>query len=237
MEAVYVDEEEVWKCPKHPSKRRKSGICHVCLRERLVILCPDCANVRPCGCCATTSSSSSFSSSFRFPAGDGVRVSKLLEGEPSFRRSRSVAAPFLRSTSKFFGGAFRHADFDSVGDRSKSQTVGRTKTPSFWSSVFRSSRRSKTSEVNNGENETTAEKKVESEIQEKEEDAEAAMRRTMMRKSRSVAVPTMSSKTGGVGGERPPAKGRGRYFPSPIKAFRHSKISKIFSERSPVYRG
>ncbi|XP_048447429.1 uncharacterized protein LOC125480537 [Pyrus x bretschneideri] len=237
MAAVYVDEEEVWKCPKHPSKRRKSGICPVCLRERLVVLCPDCANVRPCGCCATTSSSSSSSSSSRFPAGDGVRVSKILESEPSFRRSRSVAVPFLRSTSKFLGGAFRHADFDSAGDRSEPQSGGRTKTPSFWSSVFRSSHRSKTSEVNDGEHETTAEKKAEGEIQEEEEDADAAMRKKMMRKSRSVAVPMMSSKAGSVGGERPPAKGRGWHFPSPIKAFRHSKISKIVSERSPVYRG
>ncbi|KAM2691299.1 hypothetical protein EV2_005715 [Malus domestica] len=86
MAAVYVDEEEVWKCAKHPSKHRKNGICLVCLRERLVILCPDCANVRPCGCCATTSSSSSSSSCSRFPGGDGVRVSKILESEPSFQR-------------------------------------------------------------------------------------------------------------------------------------------------------
>ncbi|KAM1773202.1 hypothetical protein COP2_010217 [Malus domestica] len=156
----------------------------------------DCANVCPCGCCATTSSSSSSSSSSRFPAGDGVRVSKILESEPSFRRSRSVAVPFLRSTSKFLGGAFRHADFDFAGDRSEPQSGGRTKTPSFWSSVFRSSHRSKTSEVNNGEHETTAEKKAEGEIQEEEEDADAAMRRKMMRKSRSVAVPMMSSKAG-----------------------------------------
>ncbi|XP_050113823.1 uncharacterized protein LOC126592108 [Malus sylvestris] len=156
----------------------------------------DCANVCPCGCCATTSSSSSSSSSSRFPAGDDVRVSKILESEPSFRRSRSVAIPFLRSTSKFLGGAFRHADFDSAGDRSEPQSGGRTKTPSFWSSVFRSSHRSKTSEVNNGEHETTAEKKAEGEIQEEEEDADAAMRRKMMRKSRSVAVPMMSSKAG-----------------------------------------
>ena len=54
----------------------------------------------------------------------------------------------------------------------------------------------RTSEVNNGEHETTAEKKAEGEIQEEEENADAAMRRKMMRKSRSVAVPMMSSKAG-----------------------------------------
>nr|GMD81138.1 Nuclear pore complex protein like [Ipomoea batatas] len=42
--AFYMEEEEVWKCPKHPSKRRRNGICPVCLKDRLVTLCPDCAN-------------------------------------------------------------------------------------------------------------------------------------------------------------------------------------------------
>ncbi|XP_016651028.1 PREDICTED: uncharacterized protein LOC103336887 [Prunus mume] len=195
MAAVYVDEEEVWKCPKHPSKRRKSGICPVCLRERLVILCPECANVRPCGCCATATTSSSSSSS---------------------------------SSSRFTGTV-------PIGGDPLPAGGGRTKTPSFWSSMFRSSQRSKRSEAN-GEHETTPEKKVVGEIEEVE-DADAAMRRNMMRKSRSVAVPMMSSNSGAAAGERPPAKGRGWYFPSPIKAFRHSKISKIVSERSPVYRG
>ncbi|KAJ6933144.1 hypothetical protein NC651_008535 [Populus alba x Populus x berolinensis] len=104
--ALYVDEEEIWKCPKHPFKRRRTGICHVCLRERLSSLCPDCANARPCACYATTASSSSGysppSSSFhRFSSAAGVgsvgRVSNLIGSEPSFRRSRSVAVPFLRS--------------------------------------------------------------------------------------------------------------------------------------------
>ncbi|KAG6396928.1 hypothetical protein SASPL_143087 [Salvia splendens] len=81
--AVYVEEEEVWKCPKHPSKRRRSGICPTCLRDRLGNLCPICHNARPCPC------SSSFS-----------RVSNLIDGEPSFRRSRSLAVPFFRNTAK-----------------------------------------------------------------------------------------------------------------------------------------
>ncbi|KAJ6946801.1 hypothetical protein NC651_001488 [Populus alba x Populus x berolinensis] len=103
--ALYVDEEEIWKCLKHPSKRRRTGICHVCLRERLSSLCPDCASARPCTCYATTASSSSgttSSSSFHcFSSASGIgsvgRVSNLIESEPAFRRSRSLAVPFLRS--------------------------------------------------------------------------------------------------------------------------------------------
>ncbi|KAL8520419.1 hypothetical protein ACS0TY_011079 [Phlomoides rotata] len=73
---IYVEEEEVWKCPKHPSRRRRNGVCPACLRDRLVSLCPDCGGIRPCPCPSSSSSSSS-------------------EGEPSFRRSRSLAIPFL----------------------------------------------------------------------------------------------------------------------------------------------
>uniref|UniRef100_A0A7N0UYL4 Uncharacterized protein n=1 Tax=Kalanchoe fedtschenkoi TaxID=63787 RepID=A0A7N0UYL4_KALFE len=47
---AYVDEEEVWKCETHPSKRRRHGVCPLCLRDRLVTLCSNCANVRPCDC-------------------------------------------------------------------------------------------------------------------------------------------------------------------------------------------
>nr|XP_011465154.1 PREDICTED: uncharacterized protein LOC105351684 [Fragaria vesca subsp. vesca] len=222
MAAVYVDEEEVWKCPKHPSKRRKSGICHICLRERLAALCPDCANVRPCPCCATTSDSSSSSS-------DGVRVAKILESEPSFRRSRSVAIPsFLRSSSRYVGSGGRRIDLTVPADRPP-------KTPSFWSSVFRSSRRSQPGEFSVQPEPAPPMKKF-GEIEEvEEENDEAAIRRTMMMRSRSVAVPMVSTNSGSSG--KPPVKGRGWHFPSPIKAFRHTKISKIGSERSPVYRG
>ncbi|KZV37273.1 hypothetical protein F511_14677 [Dorcoceras hygrometricum] len=100
--ACHVAEEEAWRCPKHPSKSRRTGVCPTCLRERLGSLCPVCANVRPCGCVSNaTSSSSSASSSFSFftNGGDVSRASNLSETEPSFRRSRSVAIPFLRAAS------------------------------------------------------------------------------------------------------------------------------------------
>lgn len=199
--AFYADEEDAWKCPKHPSKRRRSGICHVCLRERLSSLCPDCAAVRPCFCCATPSSSSS-------SGGDAVgsfgRLSSLIESEPSFCRSRSVAIPFLRSSSRFVGG-----------DRSEPASGG--KTSAFWS-VFRSK-----SKRIDGEGKKLG-------FEEKDD----VMRRTMMTRSRSVAVPVTSS---AVAAESKPARGRSWYFPSPIKVFRQSKISKIVQERSPLYRG
>nr|GMC87203.1 uncharacterized protein LOC109177147 [Ipomoea batatas] len=43
MAAPIIVEEEAWKCLKHPSNRQRNGVCPVCLKERLAILCPDCA--------------------------------------------------------------------------------------------------------------------------------------------------------------------------------------------------
>lgn len=213
-----MDEEEVWKCPKHPSKRRRSGICSVCLRDRLATLCPDCANVRPCACCATTttaattSSSSSSSSSFsRFShdafGGPTSRVSNLIESEPAFRRSRSLAIPFLRSRSRFVG--------TDTEPRETSPVTSKTKSSSFWS-LFRSQQKNNNNKVDT-----------------KDENTNKA---AMMMRSRSVAV-SMTSDSVGRDRENK-AKSRGwYYFPSPIKAFRQSKISKVVHERSPLYRG
>ncbi|KZV28968.1 hypothetical protein F511_07528 [Dorcoceras hygrometricum] len=90
MALYLMEEEEAWKCPKHPSKKRRSGVCPACLRHRLGILCPNCANSRPCSCLSNTASSSSSSSSSFFTSSGG---------EPSLRRSRSAAVTFLRSGS------------------------------------------------------------------------------------------------------------------------------------------
>lgn len=226
--AVYLDEEEVWKCPKHPSKRRKSGICPICLRDRLVTLCPDCANVRPCSCYATTSSSSSSSSSSfsRFSAaGDGGvgtvgRVSNLIEREPSLRRSRSMAIPFLRSRSRFSGGR----ELDPDGARESPAMNGSRSARSFWS-LFKTQKGNRGSEP---EQDNCEAKKVLAE----ELDGDAG-RKAMMARSRSVAVAAVS----GDGELRPRTKGRGWFFPSPMKVFRQSKASKVVQERSPLYRG
>ncbi|XWS49261.1 hypothetical protein CRYUN_Cryun13aG0148800 [Craigia yunnanensis] len=217
--ALYIDEEEVWKCPNHPSKRRRSGICPVCLRDKLASLCPDCAHARPCACSATSSSSSSSSSSFsRFStATDGDisavgavgRVSNLIESEPAFRRSRSLAIPFLRSKPESLS-----EKNDLSGNKSK--------TPSFWS-MFRASNKSKRYENEDHQIEGEKERIVAEEE-----------RRRMMRKSRSVAVTSHS----GIGYSKSSSsvKGKSWYFPSPMKVFRRSRVSKlVFQERTPLY--
>ncbi|XP_038905105.1 uncharacterized protein LOC120091238 [Benincasa hispida] len=226
--AFYGDEDDLWKCPKHPSKRRRIGICPLCLRDRLVTLCPDCANVRPCNCCATTtttttSSSSSSSSSFsRFSSADlgsVGRLSNLIDGEPAFRRSRSLAAiPFLRSRSRFVD--------DAVDDCSSSGNSARAS--SFWS-IFRS--KSKKSH-DGGRTEAVVEIDFRRRAKEVAE-IEEAMRRKLMIRSRSVAVADSGGRL-----VRPPVKAKAWYFPSPIKVFRQSKISKsVLTERSPLHRG
>ncbi|MED6112033.1 hypothetical protein PIB30_057965 [Stylosanthes scabra] len=225
--ALYLDEEEVWKCPKHPSKRRRSGICPICLRDRLITLCPDCANVRPCSCCPTTSSSSSSASSsfHRFSltgdsstVGNVGRVYTLIDREPSLRRSRSMAIPFLRSRSRFSGA---DSDLDGAGDSPAMN--GSRSARSFWS-LFRSHKNHK-----EHENEAKAALAV--------GDCDGgidASRKTMMQRSRSVAVAVAP---GGERELRARSKGKAWFFPSPMKAFRQTKVSKVVQERSPLYRG
>ncbi|MBA0820813.1 hypothetical protein Gohar_021864 [Gossypium harknessii] len=205
--AFYVDEEEVWKCPSHPSKRRRTGICPVCLRDKLASLCPDCAHARPCSCITTSSSSSSSSfSRFSTAAADGNtgvgsvgRVSNLIESEPAFRRSRSLAIPFLRSKPE-----------DSS---ERNGLAGRkSKTPSFWS-IFRASNKSKRYESEDDQSQGEKERRAA---------ADEDRRRRMMRKSRSVAV------TKGKSWYFPsPMK--------VLRQTRVSKL--VFQERSPLYRG
>ncbi|WCJ20647.1 hypothetical protein M5689_002867 [Euphorbia peplus] len=203
MVELYIDEEDAWKCPKHPSRRRRTGICHHCLRDRLSLLCPYCAHERPCSCC--TSSSSSSSSSFsRFPTtaadsdtGATDRVSNLIDKEPAFRRSRSLAIPFFRSKPA--------ADHDS------SVRTAAAAAPSFLSRIrsIRGNFNRSSAEENNNEEE----------------------RRRMMKKSRSVAV------TSDSGEVKSSSKGKGWYFPSPIKAFKQSISRSTVQEKSPVCRG
>ncbi|GAB4834752.1 hypothetical protein Ancab_033017 [Ancistrocladus abbreviatus] len=195
--AFYADEEEVWKCTQHPSRRRRSGICPVCLHERLSALCPDCANLRPCPCCASSASSSSFFFiSFSIPAdssnslaisGSGPavgRMSNLINNEAGLGRSRSVSVPFFRSSRHS-----RSSSKDSFDRKSKST--------SLWS-LFRKRSKSKSAK-------------------EEEEEIEATEK---MRRSKSVAV----SDNGGRDEVRS-AKSKGWYVPSPMKVFRQSKVT------------
>ncbi|KAK2994211.1 hypothetical protein RJ640_017831 [Escallonia rubra] len=230
--AFYVDDEEVWKCEKHPSKRRKTGICPTCLRERLALLCRDCHNPRPCACAssaaATTSSSSSSSSSSSFSlfgsrrvdrGGDGEtgRVSNLIDNEPSLRKSRSVAVPFFRSR---FGSVREHVD-----TQKPPVPPSRAKKSSFWS-VFKSKKGGEKGGEGEGEGL-------------KMNDAAAGFdyEKIMMMRSRSVSVPVASNYNGSGGGSssggdfRSPSRRRW-HFPSPFRS-----SSKVVQDRSPVCRG
>nr|GEZ20701.1 hypothetical protein [Tanacetum cinerariifolium] len=120
----FVDEAQIYKCQKHPSRKRKSGICPKCLRDRLATLCPDCATVLPCPSCpppmvdpsSSSSSSSSSFSLFSFSRRGSRHVSAIstnsdtsqlpnkVEADPMLLRSQSSAIPFLRSRSRYVGG-------------------------------------------------------------------------------------------------------------------------------------
>ncbi|ESQ33513.1 hypothetical protein EUTSA_v10008795mg [Eutrema salsugineum] len=203
-----MDEDGYSQCPKHFSKRGfvcGGGVCPYCLHERLSSLCPDCAHDLPCSCSSRAAvyfspSSSSSSSSFSLFSGDinfnfsGIgsvgRVASLIECEPAFRRSKSMAVPIKPD-----------AVIDSGSGLESDHGRGR-KTSSFWRMFMR----------NRGGDTKPA----------------------IMRKSRSVAV-AGESRFSPV-----PAtvKGKGWNFPSPIKVFRQSRVSKmIFQQRSPLYRG
>ncbi|KAI9121638.1 hypothetical protein K1719_008671 [Acacia pycnantha] len=105
--ALFLDEDEVWKCSKHPSKRRRSEIFPIYLRERLLALCPEYGNIWPCSCCGTSCSSSFSFSRFSIHGTGGVGtigdVNNLIDNEPALRHSRSMEIPFLQSRSRFFG--------------------------------------------------------------------------------------------------------------------------------------
>ncbi|XP_057479123.1 uncharacterized protein LOC130766465 [Actinidia eriantha] len=210
--AFYAHEEEVWKCPNHPSKHRRNGICPICLCDRLITLCPDCANVRPCACsnATTTSSSSASSSSFLSSAtgGNPGRMSNLVDGESASREWRSVAIPFLRSR-------FAAGDRDSSGNKPPSP-ASRSKLSLL--SAFRTHKNKKREDEEASQNDAVTKN-------------DYAQR--MMMRSRSVSVPVTSRSVAGSSA----SKGRSWYFPSPIKVFRQSKTSKVVQERSPLCRG
>ncbi|XP_028754628.1 uncharacterized protein LOC114740331 [Neltuma alba] len=207
----YLEEEELWKCPKHPSKRRRTGICPACLRDRLATLCPDCANVRPCSCSAATSSSSPSSST----SSSLSRLSLAGEAAGGLKRSRSVAIPFLRSSSRFRGGD-REFDHDGASGKDFPGLTRIRSTRWFWS-MFKPPKSSRS-----GMQEQNCQNVVMG------EDVKSADGKTAtLMKSRSVAVPD----GGGMGEVRGAKKGRGWNFPSPMKAFRQSnRTSKILQE-------
>lgn len=211
MEEIALWEEEVvaWRCRNHPSQPRY-GVCPACLRDRLLLLCPDCANVRPCGCSPLSSSSSasslsSFSSDVLARSGScgaGIgsvgRVANLIESEPAFRQSRPTGFQLLRSRSVAAGAG-------EPGVAARPRERGGRGWGTFWSFSRRKG---------NGE---------------EEEEEERKPPVVNLSRSRSVGVAAYLY-TGSVGGK---AKGWWWNFPSPMKAFRHRKSTK----RSPPSRG
>lgn len=213
---LYVDEAQMWKCSKHPSRRRKTGICPKCLRDRLVTLCPNCATALPCACCpasadvlSSSSSSSSSFSLFSFSRGGSRRdfatsATSNVETDPALRRSRSSAIPFLRSRSKYVGNKIGGCE---VVENNKPDVVKVSRSKiNFWS-VFTVNKSKKCDEhgcrIDNG--------------LKKSHDLNKVNDNSMMMRSRSVAV------GGGNGFSQVKSKQKGWYFPSPINTFRHSK--------------
>lgn len=218
----------MWKCPKHPLKHRRSGICPTCLRERLSNLCPDCASLRPCGCSASTATSSSSSSSFsRFFSGGGSvgHVSSLIDSEPSLRRSRSVAVSLFRSRSRYA------SDLDAVhqGNVGTGSSLGKGSRAAFLWGMFRRDK-SKRSGGELGDSESCkGDESGRAEDEREEAETSAADDRSrMMRKSRSVAA--TSNHAGADGRSAAIGKRRSWYFPRPIKAFRQSRPAAVAAQ-------
>ncbi|XP_047320284.1 uncharacterized protein LOC124924268 [Impatiens glandulifera] len=205
--SFYAGEEEVYKCSKHPSKRRRigGGICPTCLRDRLIVLCPNCHDVRPCSCnvIASTSYSSPFS---LFPSsgrGGSARSSNAgafsgdpnlkMETEPSFTRSRSLAIPIIRT---------KIAVSDSCGG-----TPAKSKAALWWAFIKQNRRKT-----------------------EDDCDDQSLM---MIRRSQSSRSPG----GGGGDEKSSPRKNRGWKFSGGINMFggRQSKTSKVVQEGRPLH--
>ncbi|CAL9102504.1 unnamed protein product [Musa acuminata var. zebrina] len=202
------DEEEGagWRCRKHTfTSQPRYGVCSGCLRDRLLRLCPHCANERPCGCFLPSSSSSSTSSSSRSSisfadltgsvggsggiGAEGV-VSRLIEREPAFRRSRSVGFQLMRETRPVAS----HVDSGGAPPRPKG---GRR-----WASFWPFSRA-----------------------------AAAAAAAVELSRSRSVGAAGLA----GSRGEDERGKGGWRWhFPSPMNPFRHRRSTNVVQERPPL---
>nr|GMC83032.1 uncharacterized protein LOC109177147 [Ipomoea batatas] len=207
MAAPIIVEEEAWKCLKHPSNRQRNGVCPVCLKERLAILCPDCAAIRPCAClAATSSSSSSASSSF-----DGGEIDR----EPDFRRSRSVGVPILRPRDGL-SGSFRR----NPAPNCQSKTA-------WFRSLFKYSSKSARKSESELKEEKQSEVNFVSARCSGAGDGGIVDFAALMR-SRSVSVQVTSGC--GVGDL---TKAKGWHFRSSVKAFRQPKV---VQERSPLFK-
>ncbi|WOL16662.1 hypothetical protein Cni_G25450 [Canna indica] len=207
--AMEDDEGAGWRCRKHHSSFQPPfGVCARCLRDRLLRLCPDCANERPCGCLLPSSSSSSSSSlssisltDFAGSIGGGTGigavgpVSRLIDSEPAFRRSRSVGLQFLRTRSVA-------SRVEVVG------AVPRPRGARKWASFWPFSKAAASGK-----------------------DSAVARVAAELSRSRSVGAAGLV----GSDGREEKGKGWGWHFPSPMNAFRHRRSTKVLQSRSPFY--
>ncbi|KAI3978138.1 hypothetical protein MKX01_012969 [Papaver californicum] len=235
---ISIEEEEIWKCKKHPTKKRiVSGVCPSCLRDRLNNLCPNCACELPCVHCTPLSTSSSSSSSSSGFASDGVgiitgRMSNLIENEPAFQRSRSTAFHILRP-SRFLNNSNNTQDSSRFG----LPPSGKKNKSSFWSVFYKKSSKK-----------VEEDEETEPNQEEKGKENQQEMKKIMMIRSKSCYSDrdqisrqnngggddvrfSTSSNSGCSSKER-----RSWYFPSPIKVFRQQSL-KVIQQRSPLCRG
>lgn len=102
--------DEGGRCRKHLSSSQPPySVCPLCLHDRLIRLCPDCAKLRPCPCLPSPSASSSSSSiSSTNGSGRGTngssgggfdKISNLIASESAFARSKSAGFALMRSGS------------------------------------------------------------------------------------------------------------------------------------------
>ncbi|XP_068635763.1 uncharacterized protein [Aristolochia californica] len=207
----FLDDDDFGKCRKHPSQPRH-GVCAVCLKDRLTMLCPDCSRLRPCSCYSFTdfTSSASSSSSLDIGVGSGAPMSFLIDNEPPLRRSRSVAFSFLRPKP----------DENPSFNLRPPPPENPTKSFPFWSFLKSDKPKKKTDQ---------------SEDLKKKKKTDNFPRSKSAKYPRSKSVGTSCySDIGEVSGG---VKGWGWHFPSPIKVFLHPKPAKVARERSPLCRG
>ena len=84
-----MDEEVVWKCPKHPIKLWCNYNFLICFCNYLATLCPDCTNVCPHTCNATAAITSSLSSFYHVSL-DTVEGNCLTKLEEKFELNKFV---------------------------------------------------------------------------------------------------------------------------------------------------
>ncbi|KAK1324661.1 hypothetical protein QJS10_CPA01g02922 [Acorus calamus] len=207
-EFLPLEVEEPLKCRKHPSHDGR-GVCPFCLKSRLALLCPDCRHIRPCNCGSSSSAASVSASS---------SASNSSIGRPSVSEIGTVGKisalidsepSFQRSRSAAFQRS-RSAALQFVRSRSVAavpRPPENRKRPSLFS-FFKAEKPTK--------------------------EAPAAER--VSQSSRSAGIPRCSDAGEGSDGDVR-LKGRGWYFPSPIRVFRQRKSAMIIQARSPLCRG